>query len=229
MNYNNGLSDTTFYQSVTNEELEKRARDYSEGNKDLETILLNLWKKEVFTKGCCIGHEELPKHIITGGYISFKLNSDNSYKFLNMLIDMIRKLHMDEIDIIVLDHSAGIYFSLSKRETVLSSVLELVRSDFDDYQEDSKRKQLMEALTFINTISLNFEFGITKEKMWIAVYDKNNQSVEVKVTPIFLLKQMTNPKIPFNIMFTYDELNQVIAFFQSYEHSQSDTEKNIAI
>lgn len=54
---------------------EKYALEFSEGNQLLKTLLLKLWDNGIFTRGCCIGHEE--EEEIFGSYIGIDLlNSD---------------------------------------------------------------------------------------------------------------------------------------------------------
>ena len=55
-NYNDGHVQTGFFES-TREELEARAKDYSEGNEYLEKALLTLWDNNIKTAFCCAGHE----------------------------------------------------------------------------------------------------------------------------------------------------------------------------
>lgn len=61
---------------------EKYAKEFSEGNSDLESCLLKLWNNDICTVGCCIGHG------ISSPYIAFELNYnvDSIKKILNNII-----------------------------------------------------------------------------------------------------------------------------------------------
>ena len=223
MNYNNGHSDTSFFGCASNEELQERARDYSEGNKDLESILLNLWERNIQTKGCCIGHE---KSYDKEGYLAFKLDNENSFKCLNMLLSMLEKLNIEKIEIVIFDNRVGFYFPYQSRDIVFSSVLELSKRNFDDYEEDSKFQKLMETLCFSNTIGLNTEMIISSKKIQITIYNEETKDIGIDQNKILPLHQITEFKLPFIIVCRYDELEEAAKVLQRFIASESDTEIN---
>lgn len=73
-----GINDIKIYLTVS------LAKEYSEGSKQLEECLLELWNNNFETIGCCKGHtDKIPP---TKAYIGFKFNNnDTNIKFLSSL------------------------------------------------------------------------------------------------------------------------------------------------
>lgn len=65
------------------ENREKYAEEYSEGNSTLKLCLLKLWDNEIYTIGCCIGHDELKESVSYIGINLIESNIDNVINLLN--------------------------------------------------------------------------------------------------------------------------------------------------
>lgn len=70
------------FNSIKN--FEQAARDFSEGNKELEQLLLDCFNNSIMTTACCAGHVERGQK----PYISFKLNELNKKYYDNLLLQL---------------------------------------------------------------------------------------------------------------------------------------------
>ena len=93
MKYNDGHPHDDFY-SKSPEELEKIAKEFSEGNEILQQTLLNLWQKGIKTRGCCNGHNDS----IRKPYISLEV-SENNLLWLIGIINSILDVAGEDVEI----------------------------------------------------------------------------------------------------------------------------------
>ncbi len=72
--------------TLSEQEMKKQAKVFSEGNSELEQILIELWKNGVQTIGCCSGHngKEVP-------YISFYIDTLEDGLLSDLLLDTLKK------------------------------------------------------------------------------------------------------------------------------------------
>lgn len=86
MNYNDGKVHTEFY----NEDVDRKeiAKQFSEGDEQLEKCLLDLWNNGIQTTACCCGHDT--EEYTRLPYISLEFNHDvsglinNLYSYMNL-------------------------------------------------------------------------------------------------------------------------------------------------
>ena len=148
MNYNDRNIHNNFYDEPI-ENLQVRARDYSEGNKDLEETLLNLWKQGVPTTSCCIGHEKKEDNDESGiGFFIFKLDNPKSTEFLNLLyipdkilINMLRKITYKYNKILLLYNQTIELFINDQQELIKNNIItkiifpsDFLNFDFNSFQ-----------------------------------------------------------------------------------------------
>ena len=69
-------------ENITN--LKQAAIEFSEGNKFLENVLLELWNKGYKTHACCSGHEESEV-----AYISFRIYNESDYLLYKSMVEML--------------------------------------------------------------------------------------------------------------------------------------------
>ena len=223
MNYNNGSSDMRFFDSASEEELQERAKDYSEGNSDLELTLLNLWNHRIKTKGCCIGHNDNSK-----GYLSFMLNDKNSYKYLNEVFRLHQRLDVKDIEFMIDEECATMYYDRRIGSAVLYSLRRISEMDFSKKNEDPKELEFVKKIVdFCNRLGLRCNFIVLKDGVELAIYSRYVRlSRDTYDAPFSLTDSNSEIKFPFYAECSYSDLEQV---FKILEEHQSLFEKFASI
>ena len=72
MSYNDGMPHMEFYD--TDEDKKEIAKEFSEGDEQLENYLFELWNNNIKTRACCRGHDDYSKK---PAYISIIINDDS--------------------------------------------------------------------------------------------------------------------------------------------------------
>lgn len=79
-------------ENVSEELWQQAAKDFSEGNKDLECLLLYCFQNGLETKACCAGHEEQFDELGNGTpYIVFEYNENSSKAIISIIKKLMNK------------------------------------------------------------------------------------------------------------------------------------------
>lgn len=138
---------------------QKAAKDFAEGNKELERLLLNRFSKGIKTTACCGGHEDKNRK----PYISFSYSSENEqliYAIISKLKDSgfnfrYNKLSSGKSFFSVEEDSS---FDFSKVSTLFNAINNIINSfdiEKDSYAELPRDLQIY---SFIIKTSENDEF-----------------------------------------------------------------------
>lgn len=90
-NYNNGhIIDAS---KIPSSDYEKAAKEWSEGSKALEELLLYCLKNNIITQACCIGHDDIKE--ANTAYLQFELSERNKKHIIKLIQ---RYYNLDGID-----------------------------------------------------------------------------------------------------------------------------------
>lgn len=224
--YNTGSSDDNFYDASPNELLE-RAKDYSEGNKNLEITLLNLWKNGIKTIGCCIGHNEYNPLYYNGiGYIAFRLDNDNAFKYLNMIYVLYKKLRIENIDLLIDEGSTSIHFPYKYSNIIFGVLKKLSKTDFSKYNSIMKIEPIIETIDFSKSINMSFDCMITSKTIKTAIYNEEDLEVVFPDEAIVPLNNCDEISFPFVVKCNYDNINKITELIKDYTISHGNKLKN---
>lgn len=89
------------FEEINKEGLRESAKQFSEGNKDLENLLLTLWNMNIITNACCKGTNEEDHHgeFHKTPYISINLNSENSNNVLTWIKYILNEKSLSKTEI----------------------------------------------------------------------------------------------------------------------------------
>ncbi len=130
------------FSTLSQEEKEKLAEEFSEGSSTLKETLLFLWNKDVDTMACCAGHPE-SKYSTGNPYLWFRVDELSKNVIKNILIGLTS--NEDVINVcfenryVDLDHdknSAPTIAIRIKRGSDFKSVLKLLKSAFKEKNND---------------------------------------------------------------------------------------------
>ena len=145
MNYNNGHIQL----SPNKESQEKRykmAKDFSEGNPKLESLLLKLWDNNISTRACCNGHEDRPtiydeisnnssKTVIEGPCMwGIIIDIDNNnLTFIDEITSLVQdNLYFDDsLEYDIIYNENGYYISIGSSIKTRDKILEEISACID--------------------------------------------------------------------------------------------------
>jgi len=146
MNYNDGKVHTDFFDKPK-EELDLIAKEFSEGNENLEELLKTLWSKKIKTSACCIGHKKSKSLFLnenTGeiiekdnnlvSYISIVIDDESKNKIMPLITSMLEK-YKDKIDVKISTNHAllkpvlSIHCDMDIKDDFFKSLSEAVKKD----------------------------------------------------------------------------------------------------
>ncbi len=210
MNYNDGSSDIKFFGKASLEELKERAKDYSEGNEDLEKTLLILWDKQIRTKACCVGHDDE-----SYGYFCFLLDNDESFKYLKNIYQWLRMGEREEIKLSIENKSASLYFPRQYSNFVFSSLKELCNKE-DELSEEFD--SLLDIMNTCDTMNLISRFELSNKDVHIFVYNhfdciiKLDDNVSYSIDDI----EKNEPQLPFYVECSFADYERVHSYIQKH-------------
>ncbi len=130
------------FSTLSQEEKEKLAEEFSEGSSTLKETLLFLWNKDVDTMACCAGHPELG-YPAGNPYLWFRVDELSKNVIKNILIGLTS--NEDVINVcfenryVDLDHDKNSAPTISfriKKGSDFKSVLKLLKSAFKEKNND---------------------------------------------------------------------------------------------
>lgn len=169
MNYNDGKIHTEFY----NEDVDRKeiAKQFSEGDEQLEKCLLELWDNGIQTTACCRGHDT-NEHKCQP-YISLKFNHgihgliDNLYNY----ICLPENRHSIELDFLYNSKNDSFNFSITmdneqSKQRCLSFISRYLNNHkIDDLSNlGSIASGAKDLLVFACLNNLDCRFGVTNDK-----------------------------------------------------------------
>lgn len=92
------------------------ARQFSEGNKSLEVLLLGLWSRNIETVGCCAGHEfydDIDGCLISSPAIGIRYNNNSKY-YLSRVFAYIKNYAKCNAFMEVLVHNGDVVFFIKE-------------------------------------------------------------------------------------------------------------------
>ncbi len=141
----------------------KYAKEFCEGCKELESLLLFLWNNDINTKGCCAGHVE--KNTLP--YIGIK-DLKFSDDFLEYLIDQCEKQLGESVYCssmsknCVYDRDIGFYLDNNKNFAVIQKIIEtalgLEKKSFKYDSENEFIKDLIKVFRYESKLNDEFYF-----------------------------------------------------------------------
>ena len=216
MKYNNGYSQDNFYNAQIDELLE-RAKEYSEGNRDLELTLLNLWKQGIKTIGCCIGHaEDDPKYTDGIGYLAFRLDNQNSFKYLDMIYKMYEEQKKRDITMIIDESSESIHFPYKYRNTIFNSLKELSKTEFSNYNKETKVNQIIPIMNFSKNLNMSLEYVMKDNKIYVAIYNETEEQLKDVENSIMPIDDCSEIKFPFIVECNQENIKKINVLINNY-------------
>lgn len=216
MNYNDRNIHNNFYDEPI-ENLQVRARDYSEGNKDLEVTLLNLWKQGVPTTSCCIGHEKKEDNDESGiGFLIFKLDNPKSTEFLNLLYIIFEKIKVEGIYLDISPNYISVNFPREYGDLIFKMLNKLSEKDLSKKNEELEINPILEVIETANKNELFYNCSIEEGKIQISLYDyiKDNYSEIPKIS----LEECSELKLPIVLECTYQNIDKLSELVTKYNN-----------
>lgn len=163
---NDGQIHQDFY-NLSDEEKNKIASEFSEGNEQLKQILINLWSKKVKTYGCCNGHDEGT----STPYISFELNTETS-QVVSEMIDFIVKNGISDAEVSFSNKENGNVVVLvgtnqKFKNVIFGELLKQVQQEHTNTNERVNIKYAQYLNKFANQNNLNYRYGISGDEMML--------------------------------------------------------------
>ena len=216
MNYNDGNIYDNFYDEPI-EKLQARARDYSEGNKDLEATLLNLWKQGVPTTSCCIGHEKKEDNDESGiGFFIFKLENPKSTEFLNLIYIMFEEIKVEGIYLDISSNYISVNFPREYGNLIFKMLNKLSEKDLSLENEELEINPILEIIELAKKNNMFYSCTIEQGKIQITIYDdtKHNYS-EI---PRIALEECNELKLPIILECTYQNIDKLTELVTKYNN-----------
>ncbi len=216
MSYNDGNPQDNFY-GESEENLQVRARDYSEGNKDLEITLLNLWKQGIPTNSCCIGHEKREDNDESGmGYFIFELKNPKSTKYLNLIYKMFEEIKVEGIYLSINPYYISVNFPREYGDLIFKMLNKISETDLSKKNEELEINPILEAIELAKNNNLFYSCSVEQGKIKISIYDYiNNNYSEI---PTIALEDCNELKLPIILECTYQNINKLTELVTKYNN-----------
>lgn len=154
--------------------MDKYAKEFSEGEPQLENVLKNLWKNNFKTIGCCKGHEDHGRQ-----YIGLK-RKDNK-----KIVKLLSGLSKDDLTITFLFKNVGI--QKNKESDIYSNVL----NSLEETNEVKIDEDILKVIDFID--NNNYDYTNIRFYYYKGVLNKYVNTCDVDL--INILKDKYNYKI----------------------------------
>lgn len=167
MIYNDGHTHDEFY-SQSQQNLEKIAEEFSEGNNILKETLLALWSKGIKTNACCNGHSEPGRH--PSPYISIKIDSE-SMLYVHELFHKLMELGLDdvEVDFSTNDTKKELYMTVHTDHSIRDSIFRIIKDTCQSQIHSNHDYDIITAVNHLNYYcndnGLNFRLGVKHNEM----------------------------------------------------------------
>lgn len=168
MSYNDGEVHTDFYDYDAIDK-ESIAKQFSEGDIQLQNCLIKLWDKGIKTVACCRGHDEKQS-----AYISLMFDIRSEQLIDDICNYMYCQENTDEIELdFFFDNGNNTFAIYMKNELVKQKCLDFISNSINNvdnvnfnYKPQTKIPMIAEGLlSFAKRINLSCRYVVTKDEM----------------------------------------------------------------
>ena len=212
------------------EVLQQLANEFSEGNIYLENTLLNLWKNDIKTQGCCNGHNDKESF----PYINILIDNSNLYKINNIIKYFME--YNEEINITFCQNTNNLWVTINMKEDIeeekKNQIFKIIGqlANKEDEQIDDTLTNMILLAKVIKENNLTMKYNIDKEENTIAITKPfqlfNNEGQDIPYLKDALIALKENAKLSLGIYKCNEEdIKEFVHLFYPNIHYNTNTRR----